>query len=116
MLHPDLKIMHTAITDEEQVEPFFGLEWVMCHIEQFWLQIEFSKDRAAFIGWGDEYTEDVFYFDNGNGNKNSFDLIINVCPEERMMCYDDKIIRDIVFYFCETGKRNPKYNWIEDEG
>lgn len=55
------------------------------------------------------------HFDNGSGNKKPVDLIVDVCPEERMMCYEDKAIRDIVFYFCETGKRDPRYGWIEDK-
>ena len=41
-------------------------------------------------------------------------MMINCCPEERMMCYDQEILKEIVYYFCETGERNPRYNWIED--
>ncbi len=51
---------------------------------------------------------------NGSGNMDSVSLLINVCPEERMMCYDLNILKDIVAYFCETGLRNPKYNWMEE--
>ena len=34
------------------------------------------------------------------------ELKVNVCPEERMMCYDAEGLKKIVFYFCETGEMN----------
>ena len=49
------------------------------------------------------------------GHKKPVDLLINVCPEERMMCYKLESIVDIVMYFCETGARDPMYDWIKEE-
>ena len=60
-------------------------------------------------------TEEVYYFDNGSGNMESVPLLINFCPEERMMCYEFEVVKDIIQYFIETGERNPKYSWIADE-
>lgn len=115
MLHPELKVMGKKLSSKEALENVFSLKWFMCNIGPFWLQVEYSENRSAFIGWSDDESEEIFYFDNGSKNTKSVDLLINICPEERMMCYEDKMIRDIVYYFCETGKRNLKYNWMEDK-
>ena len=114
MLHSNLKINGKKYQNEKELEKFFASEHFTCEIGYNALEVEYSEEGAAFIGWiGNE--EEVYYFDNGSGNVEPVDLVINVCPEERMMCYDDVVIKDIVFYFCETGERNPKYNWIEDD-
>lgn len=114
MLHSELTVNGQKISNEKELESFFELDRFSCEIEDAALEVEYSEDRAAFIGWinGDE---EVFYFDNGGGNDEPVEQLINFCPEERMMCYDTETIKDIIFYFCETGERNPKYNWIEDE-
>lgn len=114
MLHPDLMVNGKKISNEKELESFFNSEHFTCEIEDVALEVEYSEERAAFIGWvnGDE---EIFYFDNGSGNDEPVDLLINVCPEERMMCYDAEAIKDIIYYFCETGERNPKYSWIQDE-
>lgn len=114
MLHLDLKVNGKKLSSEKELERFFSLETFSCNIGYTFLQVEYSDGRAAFIGWGDEYSDEVFYFDNGSRNLKSVALCINVCPQERMMCYDDNVIRDIVIYYCQTGERNPKYKWIED--
>ena len=54
-------------------------------------------------------------YDNESGNTDPVALKINMCPEERMMCYDRNILKEIVLYFCEFGLRHPEYNWIQDE-
>ena len=102
------------ITREEDITPFFQEDHFSCDIDDYCLEVEFSSDGNAFIGWlnGDE---EIYYFDNGSGNTDSVPLRINICPEERMMCYDRDVLKDIVKYFCEFGLRNPKYNWIRDE-
>lgn len=115
MLHPELNVEGKEISNEKELESFFTAEHFTCEIGDNALEIEYSENRAAFIGWIDTYHDDIFYFNNGSGNDEPVDLMINVCPEERMMCYDSKVIRDIVYYFCETGRRHPKYNWIEDK-
>lgn len=115
MLHSDLIVNGKKLLNENELDTFFTSEHFSCGIGDFSLEVEYSEDRAAFIGWIDESSDEVYYFDNGSGNDEPVDLIINVCPEERMMCYDPDIIKEIVYYFCETGSRNPKYNWIEDE-
>lgn len=87
--------------------------------EIFWgdfsLTVEFDKNRAAFIGWYDECNDEFYYPDNGSGNTEPVDLLVNVCPEERFMCYDMANIQAIVAHFCETGQRNPDYTWVLDE-
>ena len=119
MLHPDLKINASPdfgdqITDENELDELLKEDHISLTIGDIALEVEFSPAKAAFIGWVDEYNDDVFYYDNGSGNSEPVELIYNYCPEERMMCYDKNIIKDIVYYFCETGERNPKYAWIED--
>lgn len=113
MINSELNVNGNKISDFQELEKFFASEHFTCEIGDCALEVEYSKERAAFIGWlnGDE---EVFYYNNGSGNDKPVDLIINVCPEERMMCYDAEVIKDIVYYFCETGERNPKYDWIED--
>ncbi len=114
MFHPDLSVDGYAVESKEGLEPFFLRKRFACCVGDNALEVEFSESRAAFIGWILDDGEEIYYFDNGSGNKEAVDLLINCCPEERMMCYDPDVIRDIVYYFCETGERNPKYNWIED--
>lgn len=113
MIHPNLKVNGKKVSGEKEIEDLFNSEHFSCEIGDNSLEVEYSKSRAAFIGWisGDE---EVFYYDNGSGNEEPVDLIINVCPEERMICYDPDIIKDIVCCFCKTGERNPKYKWIEE--
>lgn len=116
MFHEDLIVNGYEVKNKEDLEKFFEENRFECCIgDDYTLYVEFSEDRAAFIGYIYKDGEEIFYFDNGSENKKAVDLIINCCPEERMMCYDSEIIKDIVYYFCETSKRNPKYNWIEDK-
>ena len=114
MLHKDLRVDGKKLPNEEGLEKIFQSAHFTCEIGELVLEVEFSEARSAFIGWlsGEE---DIFYYDNGSGDKEPAELLINVCPKRRMMCHDAEIIRDIVYYFCETGERNPKYQWIEDE-
>ncbi|MDD6656249.1 MAG: hypothetical protein PUE95_02930 [Lachnospiraceae bacterium] len=113
MLNEDLFINGEKINTKDQIDAFYNEARFSCTINDYALEVEFSIDGAAFIGWLN-CEEEIFYYDNGSGNKDSVNLLINVCPEERMMCYDLNILKDIVAYFCETGLRNPKYNWIEE--
>lgn len=114
MINKNLMINGQRITKEADIIAFFKKDHFSCSIDDYCLEIEFSPDGNAFIGWlnGDE---EVYYFDNGSGNTVSVPLRINICPEERMMCYDRDVLKDIVMYFCKTGLRDPKYNWIPDE-
>ncbi len=121
MLHPDL-VIETApgfgeeITNEQEIIDYLLEEDHVCFaIGDIAMEVEFSPDRAAFIGWVDSYNDIIFYYDNGSGNHEPVDLTINCCPEERFMCYEPEVIRDIILHFCRTGERNPKYSWAEDE-
>ena len=110
----DLTINRKPVSNEEQLMSLLDDDIVELEIGDNCLHIEFSEEGHAFIGWIDTYNDENYYFDNGSGNTESVDLIVNVCPQERMMCYDQNVLKEIVLYFCETGLRNPKYNWIED--
>ena len=114
MVNKKLTINGLKITKENDVLAFFKEKRFSCNIDEYYLEVEFSANGNAFIGWlnGDE---EVYYFNNGSGNTDSVELLINICPEERMMCYDMAVMRDIVLYFCESGLRHPKYDWISDE-
>ena len=105
MLHKDLRVDGKKLPNEEGLEKILQSAHFTCEIGELVLEVEFSEARSAFIGWlsGEE---DIFYYDNGSGDKEPAELLINVCPERRMMCHDAEIIRDIVYYFCETGERN----------
>ena len=111
MLHPDLEI-ETApgfgeeINDEQDIIELLEGDHVCFTVGDIAMEVEFSPNRAAFIGWIDSYNDIIFYYDNGSGNHE---------PEERFMCYESEVIRDIILHFCRTGERNPKYNWVEDE-
>ena len=113
MIHKSLLINGKKITAEHEILAFFKEKHFSCSIHDYALEVEFSADGNAFIGWlnGDE---EVYYYDNGSGRTDSVDLLINVCPEARMMCYDPAVLREIVLYFCECGQRSPKYQWIRD--
>ena len=118
MLNAEVTVNNEKVADVQELKQSLaskdGVEHIMCDREESGLDVEFSEAGAAFIVWTDMEQEEVYYFDNGSGNVNSVELLINACPEERMMCYDFEIIKDIIFYYCETGERNPKYNWIKD--
>ena len=113
-LKENLTVNRKQVSNEEEIMALLNDDIVELEIGDHCLHIEFSEDGHAFIGWIDMYNDENYYFDNGSGNTESVDLIVNVCPEERMMCYDQDVLKEIVLYFCETGLRNPKYNWIED--
>lgn len=98
-------LLQSLASDVRDAEIFWG---------DFSLSIEFDKHRAAFIGWYDEYNDNFYFFDNGSGNAESVDLLVNVCPEERFLCYNMADIKKIVTYFCETGERCPDYCWELD--
>ncbi|MCI8945640.1 MAG: hypothetical protein HFI91_01080 [Lachnospiraceae bacterium] len=100
--------------DKHEIDELLQQDHVCFDVGDNAMEIEFSPEGAAFIGWIDTYNDSIFYYDNGSGNREVVDLMINCCPEERMMCYDQEILKEIVYYFCETGERNPRYNWIED--
>ena len=114
MINHHLMINGQRITKEADITAFFQENHFSCEIDESCLEVEFSPDGNAFIGWlnGDE---EVYYFDNGSGNTEPVTLRINICPEERMMCYNPDALKEIVLYFCETGLRHPKYRWIRDE-
>ena len=114
MVNQNLKINGQSISKEEDITAFFQEDHFSCEIDEYCLEVEFSPDGNAFIGWlnGDE---EIYYYDNGSGSTDPVALKINICPEERMMCYDRDILKEIVLYFCESGLRHPKYNWIQDE-
>ena len=88
---------------------------VSCGTEIAGLEAEFDPDGAAFIGVVDEVSGKAHYFDNGSGNEEPVELMINVCPAEKMMCYDKEAAADIIMHFCNTGNLHPGYKWIEEE-
>ncbi len=101
---------HNAILDKIGKD-YIYLEYTVGDIS---LSVEFNKEKAAFIGWVDEYNDDISYFDNGSQNIYSVDLIINACPQERMMCYSLKDIKVIIVHFCKTGEKHPSFKWTSD--
>ena len=114
MINDKLMINGKRISGEDDIIAFLQEKHFSCNIEDYSLEVEFSAERNAFIGWlnGDD---EIYYYDNGSGNTDSVALLINVCPEERMMCYDRNVLKEIVLYFCESGLRHPGYKWIKDE-
>ena len=78
------------------------------------LSVEFDKQRDAFIGWYNVFEDEFYFLDNGSGGTECVDLLVNVCPEERMMCYAMDDIKAIVSHFCETGQLHPAFTWILD--
>lgn len=114
MYHKKLRVNERKITNETELEPFLLMNAFTCEIENTALQVEFSEERAAFIGWIEEEGE-VYYLDNGSGDEEPYELLSDTCPEERMMCYQASDIRMIVSYFCETGSRHPQFQWIREE-
>lgn len=115
MYHTDLRVNGRKITDETELKPFLECEQFTCEIGNAALQVEFSEESAAYIGWLTDDETDIYYLDNGSGDEEPYPLIDDVCPEERMMCYNAEDIWNIITYFCETGERNPKYKWTEDD-
>ncbi len=108
----DERTLEQILDDLDVGEPFGHMS---CHRKGVCLEVECAVSGAAFIGWIDEVEEDIFYFDNGGGGMEPVDLLINVCPEERMMCYDSACTREIVLHFCATGERSACCRWIADE-
>lgn len=95
------------------------IEHFMCDIEgeeaNVSLDVEFSPARDAFIGWVDEYNESVWYYDNGSGETEPVDLLVNGCPQARLMCRSRSDTAAIITHFCETGERWPGCKWVPDE-
>lgn len=106
----DLMIEGKKVTNENELNDFFNAEHHFnCRIGERILSVEYSpKDRSAIICWANGF-EETFYFISENKN----DELLR--PLERLGCYDEAIIKDIVLYFCETGERNLKYCWIAEE-
>lgn len=108
-LHPDLQVKAVPSFDRKElidkdIEELLKLDY--CCFRTGWdcsLEVAFSADRAAFIKY--EYRTDVYCYDNGSGNCEPVTLLTGECPEEWMMCYDKRILRNIVYYFCCTGGR-----------
>ena len=86
-----------------------------CNVEDVGLEAEFDQQGAAFIGIVDENNGTVHYFDNGSGDEKPVELMINVCPAGKMMCYDKYDTADIILHFCLTGELQSKYKWIVEE-
>ena len=86
-----------------------------CSTEVSSMEVEFSDEGAAFIGVVNELTDTAYYYDNGSGGDKPVELLINVCPAEKMMCYDKDTITDIIMHFCATGEKSSKYKWITEE-
>lgn len=98
-------VIHRLPTDVRQL--------TMEHDNGVCLEMEFGKQRECFIGFiYDEET--IYYFDNGSGNQEPRDLIVNVCPQERMLCYSMDDILTIVNHFFRTGVKDKQYQWIAD--
>lgn len=114
MFHADLTIetdlIIKKITNENQWDRFFNKEnYFNCKIGDLILSVEYSKKgRSAMICWMNGY-EETFYFINENKNGEY------LSPLERLDCDNEKIIRDIVLYFCRTGQRHDKYSWIAED-
>ena len=86
-----------------------------CNSEIAALEAEFDPNGAVFIGVVNEISGVIHYFDNGSGNEEPVELMINVCPAEKMMCYDKDAAADIILHFCNTGELHPKFKWIVEE-
>lgn len=88
---------------------------ISCSSDTAALEAEFDLEGAAFIGVVNEDEGIVRYFDNGSGDERPVELMINVCPAGKMMCYDKYDTADIIMHFLLTGELQSKYMWIEEE-
>lgn len=87
---------------------------VMCKTDTAVLASLFDEKGAAFISVTNKNNGKTSYIDNGSGNDEPVELMANVCPAEKMMCYDKAEAADIILHFCNTGDLHPKYKWIEE--
>ncbi|MDE6364613.1 MAG: leucine-rich repeat domain-containing protein [Lachnospiraceae bacterium] len=111
-LHPALEVRAVPVFNKQKIidrdiEALLKSDSCCFKIGEYLLEIIFSADRAAFIKYTDK--TNVYCYENGSGNHNPVPLMIGECPEERMMCYDGRAIRKMVYYFCCTGGWNHVY-------
>lgn len=83
--------------------------------EALGLEAEFSTGHAAFFGWCDHLIDEIWYYNNGSEDLEPVDLIINGCPQARLLRRAPEEIAAIITHFCETGERWPGCNWICDD-
>ena len=107
LLHPKLKVEAVPAFKKKEIcdkdiEKLLESDYCCFMVWEHCLKISFSADRAAFIRYID-WEGITYYYDNGSGKCEPVDLIVDRCPEEWMMCYDQQVIRRIVYYFCGTG-------------
>lgn len=74
------------------------------------LNIFFECDKA-FIGLIDEYNESFYYFNNGQKKSNYIDIHGNYY-DNRFICYDNKILIEVLGCFALTGGLYSKVKWI----
>lgn len=91
-----------------------NLMHLSCKSEIASLEAEFDHDGAAFIGVKNEISGKTCHIDNGTGSEEPVELMENVCPARKMMCYDREAAADIILHFCNTGNLHSGYKWIEE--
>lgn len=117
-LCPDLRIESVPgfgkeISDSREIDKLLEADHCRFITKNDVLEVWFSADRAAFIKY--TYSDMVFYYDNGSGDREPVELIAGYCPEGRMICYDSRTIRNIVYNFCGGSGRRSRYNkWIRE--
>ena len=88
---------------------------ISCSSEIAGLTAEFDPNGAAFIGVTNEISGKTCHIDNGNGCEEPVELMEDVCPAAKMMCYDKEAAADIILHFCNTGNMHPGHSWVEDK-
>ncbi len=84
------------------------------HENGAWMEVEFGE-KGCFMVFSEQDGEVIRYFDNGSGNHGVVDLLINCCPEERLMCYSKETLMQVIETFLKTGRQDGRFHWIDDE-
>ena len=101
-----------------------GARRLTCTADSSTLEIQYFPTGTAMIGWVDTTMGLIYYYINNYENWCTAKRIdsyqkqngkhTDICPEKEMFCQSKETLRDILFYFYETGERYQKYHWIED--
>lgn len=75
--------------------------------------LAFCQDKLSHIYIVDMF-EDINYYYKNDKKSNNLITIADEEVEENLVCEDNNLMFDIIFYFAQKGEKYPKVKWIEE--
>lgn len=98
--------------------------YLTLRVGEAFLEIQYFEEGSALIGCIHTYYGQIYYLVNDHDNWNTLQRLANTAHSDmlhvrsllgkQMLCCDGSIIKDIILHFCNTGKTDQKYSWVED--